>query len=461
MISGSESLTLVCGGTLICPTSNGVKVLRNGAILYDTTGFIVDVGDTDEIRSKIFKITPIEKEIHLKIIDAKKRVILPGLICAHHHLYSLFARGLVMKSELPTNFQEILKKLWWRLDSVLSPEDVYFSALIGLMDCLKKGITTVIDHHESQNYQLNILDEIEKAATFLGIRVCLCLGVSDRYNKGKEGLIETERYLEKLRSYDSKLVIGMVGLHASFTVKDETIEKAKKLTEKYNTGIHIHCAEDLLDQEDSLKNYGLRVVKRLNKFGLLGKKTILAHCVHVDDEEIKIIRDTETNIVLNPESNMNNAVGCAPVLNFFKSGINVGLGTDGMSSDMLSQARCLFLIQRHVNSNPCVGFNEAIKALLYGNPTISQELFGIKIGYFEKGAPADIIVFNYIPPTEVNEENWAGHLLFGMIYSPVDTVIVQGKTLIREGLLQNVSEGLICEKSREIGKKVWEKFWTK
>jgi len=466
-------LTLLCNGTVITPS----EVIENGGVLFED-GVIKDVGNTDEVRSKVFRVS--EDKIQLKIIDAKKKIILPGFINTHHHLYSTFARGMYIPGEPAKNFVEVLEKLWWKLDRVLTAEDIYYSSLIPLIECVKNGTTTIIDHHESQEFQGGSLDEIQKAVEKIGIRACLCLGTSDRYKKGDEGLKENERFLKKIQNVAAEQssakrskadalplpspisnlpsVVGMVGLHAAFTVNNDTLEKSVALAKKYNVGMHIHCAEDLADEKDSVEKYKMRVVERLKKFGALGEKTMLIHCIHIDEKEMEIMKDTKTNAVHNPESNMNNAVGCADVLTMMKKGITVGLGTDGMSSDMLSQMRCAYLIHRHNKKDPTVAFCEAPEMLLQNNSKIAEKIFGKKLGKIEVGAPADLLVLDYIPPTPLSKDNFLGHLIFGMVDATVDTTICNGKTLMKDKKLEGISEEAICQQSRELSAKFWERI---
>ncbi|MEW6041849.1 MAG: amidohydrolase family protein, partial [Elusimicrobiota bacterium] len=186
--------------------------------------------------------------------------------------------------------------------------------------------------------------------------------------------------------------------------------------------------------------------------------TLLVHCVHISEKEIKIIKNTGTNVVHNPESNMNNAVGCADVLTMMKKGITVGLGTDGMSSDMLSQMRCAYLIHRHNKKDPRVAFCEAPEMLLGNNSKIASKIFGKNLGKLQVGSPADIVILDYVPPTPLTQDNFLGHLIFGMVDSTVDTVICNGKLLMREKRLEGINEELICQKSRELSAKFWKRF---
>jgi cytosine/adenosine deaminase-related metal-dependent hydrolase len=186
--------------------------------------------------------------------------------------------------------------------------------------------------------------------------------------------------------------------------------------------------------------------------------SLLVHCVHIDEKEMKIIKDTASNVVHNPESNMNNAVGCADVLQMMKKGIPVGLGTDGMSSDMLAQMRCAYLLHRHNQKDPRVAFCEAPAMLLENNAKIAANIFGKKLGKLEAGAPADMVILDYVPPTPLGQNNFLGHLIFGMVDATVDTVICNGKVLMREKKLVGINEERLCEKSRELSAKFWKRI---
>lgn len=439
--------TLVGNGTLITLGEEN-RVIKNGAVLIEGN-VIKDLGGTAELKEK-YKFD--------QFIDATGKVIMPGLICTHHHLYSTFARGMAIPGEPAKNFTEILEKLWWKLDNALTKEDIYYSSLVPLVECVRNGTTTIIDHHESQSYQKGSLDEIAKAVEKVGIRASLCLGTSDRYGKGEEGLEENERFLSLLASRPSQLVKGMVGLHATFTVNNDTLDKSVQLAKKHGVGVHVHCAEDKVDEDESLKKYNMRVVERLDSHGALGEKSIAVHCVHVDEKEMDILKATGTNVVHNPESNMNNAVGCADVLGMMGKGIVVGLGTDGMSSDMLSQMRCAYLIHRHAKKDPRVAFLEAPTMLLKNNPKIVSRVAGWRVGEIAEGALADIILVDYLPPTSLNENNFLGHLIFGLVDATVDTTICNGKILMGDKKLVNLDEKSITERASQLASELWDRL---
>ncbi len=443
--------TLVCNGTVLTPS----RRIADGAVLYaDDT--IADFGRSTDVEARFYRAHG--PRAKFRIIDAGQRVILPGFINSHHHLYSTFARGMAVPGRPAKNFTQVLEKLWWKLDSALGPEDIYYSALVALIECIRNGVTTIIDHHESQGCQDGVLDQLQQAVEAAGVRAALCLGASDRYRKGRAGVIENERFLEKLQAQPSRLVRGMVGLHAAFTVNDDSLERSVAAARRYGAGLHIHCAEDLADQRDSLRKYNLRVVARLKKFSALGKKTLLVHCVHIDEKEMELIRASGSSVVHNPESNMNNAVGCADVLGMLKKGIRVGLGSDGMSSDMLAQMRCAYLLQRHDKKDPRLAFAEAPAMLLEHNAAIAEKIFARKLGKIETGAPADLVILDYVPPTPLTRANILGHLLFGMVDAVVDTVICDGKVLMRHKKLLCIDEARVAQKSRQLAARFWKRI---
>jgi len=443
--------TMVVNGTVFTPS----RMIEDGAVLY-ADGIIRACGPRADVETQFRQSHG--HPLRLRTIDAGKGIILPGFINSHHHLYSTFARGMAVPGAPARNFTQVLEKLWWKLDQTLAREDVYYSALIPLLECIRNGVTTIIDHHESQGFQEGVLDPLQQAVEAAGIRAALCLGASDRYRRGRAGVIENERFLEKLQQRPSRLVRAMVGLHASFTVNDDTLERSVAAARRYRTGLHIHCAEDRADQEAALKKYGLRVVARLKKFAALDESTLLVHCVHVDEKEMNLIHDHDCSVIHNPESNMNNAVGCADVLRMLKKGIRVGLGSDGMSSDMLAQMRCAFLLQRHDQGDPRLAFAEAPAMLLQHNAAIAERIFSQKLGRLDPGAPADLVILDYVPPTPLSRDNFLGHLIFGMTDAVVDTVVCAGKVLMRHKKIIGLDEELICEKSRQLAAAFWKRI---
>jgi len=440
-----DSTLLIGNGTVITLGETN-RVIDRGAVLV-RDGKIADVGPTDELRGRH----------HLEVtLDARNKVVLPGFICAHHHLYSTMARGFAPPGEPAFTFGEILERLWWKLDRALSREDVRASALIPLIECIRNGTTTIIDHHASPSQRDGSLDMIESAVRGAGVRASLCYEVSDRNVMGG-GIAENERFIKKVGKGDGQIA-AMMGLHASFTVSDDTVEKCVGVAKDAGVGCHIHVAEDAADRKDSIEKFGVPTVTRLHKLGMTGEKSIFVHCVHIDEDEMQIVADTKTIIVHNPESNMNNAVGVTKLLKLLQKNILVGLGTDGMNSDMLTQMRCAYLLHRLDNRDPRVAFMEAPQLLLQNNADIVERQFGIRVGELAEGRPADMAILDYIPPTPMDENNFLGHLIFGMTDSAVDTTVCRGKILMKNKQLLTMDEERLAARSRELAPQMWKRL---
>lgn len=435
---------LIYNGKVVCPG----RIIEDGAVYVDGN-LIGEIGTASDLKKKY----PNEKTV-----DAKGGVVMPGFINTHMHFYSTFARGMSIPGRPPANFVEILEGLWWRLDKKLTDDDVYYSALIPLIECIRCGTTTIIDHHASPFAVEGSLDLIARAVSETGLRASLCYEVSDRDGDAiaKAGIVENVRFIREHQGSD--MLAGLMGLHASFTVGDETLEHAVGEARDLGVGCHIHTAEDKADLVAAKEKYGSGVVERLHARGVLGKKTITAHCIHISEKEIGLLAETDTNVVHNPESNMNNAVGCAPVIRMFEMGALVGLGTDGMTSDMFRESKVANILHKHSTGDPRVGFMEAFDMVTKNNGQIGSKMFSKKVGVIEDGAYADVIIMDYNPPTPLKIENFAGHLLFGMSGSDVVTTIVNGKVLMEDGKLVGIDEAMICAKARELAEKLWKRI---
>ena len=434
------------------------QVISDGAILIPSTGsghrtgeHIADLGSTAELTAKY----PDEE-----ILDAQGKLAMPGLICAHTHFYGAFARGMAIPGEAPQNFPEILEKLWWRLDKALYWQDIRYSALVCLADAIRHGTTTLIDHHASPSAIEGSLDIIAEAVEEAGVRACLCYEVTDRDGEelAQAGIEENRRFIEKMASEQTSKLAATFGLHASLTLSDETLEKAVEAANGLGVGFHIHVAEDMADVRDSLKKSGLRVVERLNKFGVLGPQTIAAHCVHVDAYEKEILRDTGTRVVHNPRSNMNNAVGVADVPGMLKMGIDVGLGNDGFSNNMFTEMHTAYLLHKLSKSDPRVmGGDQVMQMEFQNNTQIASLFFSNPLGQLSVGALADVVLVDYVPTTPLTEGNFPWHIIFGVDGTGVDTTIVGGRVLMRNKELLSLDEEEICARSRELAEKTWQR----
>jgi putative selenium metabolism protein SsnA len=378
----------------------------------------------------------------------------------HTHIYSSFARGMILEDgKTSKNFTQVLENLWWRLDKTLNLEDVKYSAYATYIDSIKNGVTTVFDHHASQNDIEASLFTIKDVAKDLGIRTSLCYEVTDR--DGKEacnrGIKENIDFIKYANNDKSDMVKAMFGLHASFTVSDETLENCMSQMAGLDAGFHVHTAEGIDDLYDSLAKYNKRVVNRFHDMGILGKKTIAVHGIHINDAEMEILKNTDTIVVHNPESNMGNAVGCAAILKLLEKGILLGLGTDGYATDMLESYKVANMLHKHNLCDPGVAWMESAQMLFDNNPRIVNRYFKKPLGIIENGAYADVIVVDYDPLTPINENNINGHLLFGTMGRQVVSTMINGKFVMKDRELTAIDEKEIFARSREVS----EKFWTR
>lgn len=375
-----------------------------------------------------------------KIIDCSGNIVTKSFAVSHHHAYSVLSRGMPAPKKTPNNFLEILQYIWWNIDKTLDKEMIEASALATAIACAKSGNTFVIDHHASPNYINTSLEIIADAFEKVGISNLLCYEISDRdgIEKANEGLKETDNFLTNNQ--------GLVGLHASFTIGDSSLKKAVKLMEKHDSGIHIHVAEDAYDQQHCAKTYNKTVVERLNDFGVLNSsKTILAHCLHISEKERNIIRNSKAYVVQNTESNLNNNVG---YFNSENLGNKIMLGTDGMHSDMIRSTQMAYFVGQ-INDN--IDFSSAYKR-------IRNVHNYIKHNNFKGDGENNLLILNYDSPTEVNQENFLGHFIFGLNSKHIQTVISNGELIVKDYELQKVDEKEITKFSKEQALRLWNKL---
>ena len=434
---------------------NGRLITRNAAEPYYENGAVVT-------ENELIKETGTTAEMRLKypdaeFVDAKGGVIMPAFINAHTHIYSALARGLGIAGYNPTNFYEVLDGMWWKIDRSLTLEDTRRSAYTTIIDCIKTGCTTIFDHHASFCQIEGSLFAIADAAKALGIRACLCYEVSERDGEKKcdESIEENKSFIDHCERENDPMLKAMFGGHALFTIGDKTFEKCVKANGG-RTGFHIHVCEGMNDVWDSRQNRGgISPIERLLQHNLLGPDTMLGHCIHVTPAEMDMIRESGTWLVNNPESNMGNAVGCAPVLEFFRRGIPVCMGTDAYTHDMLESLKVFLIIQRHNAAMPNVGWCEDMDMLFKNNPAMATKYFGREIGKLAPGAAADVIVMDYNPFTPFSDENIDGHMLFGMMGKNCRTTIVNGKVLYKDREFVAFDEEKINAWTMGEAKKLW------
>ncbi len=427
------------------------RVINDGAVLIEDET-IKAIGDTNELKNNY-------PEAEFKDVNGK--VIMPGMINTHMHLYSTFARGMDLKTEQPArNFVEILEKLWWRLDGKMNEDDIYYSAIYPLLIGIRQGTTSIIDHHASYGMTEGSLSVIAEAVKEAGIRADLSYEISDRHGRKEADLAieENERYIKNLSHYDQKYFAGKIGLHASFTLGDETLQKVSALADQLDVGFHIHVAEGRADVEHShLQGYH-GVVERLANYNIWRPGTIAIHGVHLQEGELEILKENSCSLIHNPESNMSNAVGLSPVKEAFAKGLNVGLGTDGYTTDMFESIKVAHLLIKHGNQDPRPGWEEIPAMAFANNRKIASQSFGVDLGVLKEGAAADIIVVDYDAPTEILPENVYAHLLFGINGGMVETTIVGGNVLMENQEVKILDDERIYQEVREQATDFWRRF---
>lgn len=426
-------------------TRDGGGFFENGAVVTDGEK-IVAVGDGAALRRQY---------PDAELIDAHGGTIMPGLINMHNHIYSAFARGLSIRGYAPKDFSDILEGQWWKIDRHLTHENNRLSALAVYADCIKNGVTTVFDHHASYFDVPGSLDDIASAATELGVRASLCYEVSDRdgEKKAMEAVLENERFILRAQQEGSDMLHGMMGLHASFTVSDETLRRCE--AHRHGAGYHVHCAEGPADLAHCLKTYGKRIIERFCDAGVLGERTLAVHCVHINRAEMQLLRDTGAMVVHNPESNMGNAVGCGPVLHMLREGVTVGLGTDGYTNDMLESYKVGNIIHKHHLCDPTVAWGEIPAMLFEHNAAMAGRFLKAPVGVLRPGAYADVIVTDYDPLTPMDGANANSHILFGMNGRSVTHTICNGKVLMRERVLTGIDERALMAECRASAQRLW------
>ena len=417
-------------------------LLTNGTYIhpetleFTTSHILVEEG----VNGKISFLKEIPQDNPYPVLDCTGKYITQSFVCGHHHVYSALSRGMGAPKKNPENFNEILEYVWWTLDKCLDIEMIEASALYTAMASLKNGVTFVIDHHASPFAIGGSLEVIASAFEKVGASHLLCYEITDRDGKEKaeEGYMETAEYLEENQ--------GLVGLHASFTVSDETLKNAVRLAKQNNTGIHIHVAEAESDQHHCISTYGMRVIERLHRFGALESgKTILGHCLHLSENEKKIISNSPAWVVQNTESNLNNKVG------FFNAeglGENIMMGTDGMHSDMLRSAKAAFFVGQNFDT---IGYDSVYKRFR------NADKYLLSNGFTGHGSN-NLVVLDYDTPTPFNTGNFYGHFVFGLESRHIQHVISQGRLVVKNRIILTVDEEKILANARIQAERLWEQM---
>jgi len=318
-------------------------------------------------------------------------------------------------------------------------------------------VTTVFDHHASYGAITGSLAAIEDAAREMGVRTCLCYEVSDRdgKDKAKEAVLENASFIKHARKDEGDMIAGMMGMHASFTISDETMELCASYKPE-EVGYHIHVAEGIEDLHLCLKQHGKRILDRLMDCNILGPKTLAAHCIYINSHEMDLLKETDTMVVHNPESNMGNACGCPPTMEIFHRGVLTGLGTDGYTHDMIESYKVANILHKHHLCDATAAWSEVPQMLFEGNARIAGRYFKKPLGVLKAGAAADVIVMDYNPLTPMDASNCNGHILFGMTGRSVVTTVCNGKVLMKDRVLIGIDEEKVSADVREEASRLWK-----
>ena len=383
-----------------------------------------------------------------QILDMKGKTVLPGIINSHTHLYSTLAMGMHPPQKSPKDFVEHLEEIWWKLDRGLDKVSIKASFEAGLMDCIQNGTTTIIDHHASPLFVEGSLDILADLAELLGLNISICFESSDRNGKAnfKDELTENIRAIKKYAG--NPYIAPRLGLHASFTLSDESLEMVSKALQEFpDCGIHIHVAEDLADEKDAQGRGYRSVIQRLDKFKLLSNQSLIIHGIFMTREDRHILLKHGCKLVHNPTSNANNQVGVLET-EIIES-MEPGLGTDGMQNNMLKEAKEGTLV-RAATESPQVDY---LELLFQNNPDIAVKIFGKLVGHIEEESQADLVFYDYDPRTDLNADNFSSHLLFG--FEKPSDVMTRGKFRLRNNQLVGMDEYRIRENARKQSKRLW------
>lgn len=422
------------------------QYIEDGFIVFDKT--IIKKGPMTEFFEYLNELV----EQPQQIIDGKGRLATPGLVNGHAHVYSTFARGLLLPFN-PVTFEDILKQMWWKLDGHLNLDDVYYSGITSGVEFLRNGVTTVIDHHASGVIR-GSLNQLKKSMVDeIGLRSILCFEASDRFDIQK-CYDENVEFYESVMADKQEDIASMMGLHASFTLSDKSLELLAQSPE--DMPIHVHVAESVEDVNHGKLNYGMSIIDRFDKFNLLRKDSIYGHCLYLEDQDLLKIKNTGGNIAINPTSNMNNGVGMPNVARLEALNIPFFTGTDGLGYSMTKDLYNTYFLGhlKHPMDYSMMQFIESMDRLY----TYSSKQFGVKLGRLEEGYAADILLHSYNSITPMNEDNAKGHFVFGLLerFAP-EYVISKGVIRIENNQFTKDMNSKLVE-AKEQAKDLWHRI---
>jgi cytosine/adenosine deaminase-related metal-dependent hydrolase len=362
-------------------------------------------------------------------------------------------RGAALQIAPPTDFTQNLQRIWWPVDEALTAEEAHASALVAGLELLRTGTTTLTDTYSGPRSIAGVLDDIERAIDTVGLRGVIAFEATQRHSaeEGFRGLDENARFLQR---HHPGRVRGMVSVHASFTASDELLRRAVGLSTEFRAPLTMHACEGLGDTYHNLERYGKRTLERLAGVGFLRPQTVLAHCVHVNADELGLLKTSGAHVAHNPMSNMLNAVGAAPVPDMMRLGINIGLGNDGYVLDVFENMRAAFLLHRAFRRDPRGLTPEEVVEMATVN---AAKCYGLdELGSLEVGKRGDIVVLKpELLPTPLTSSSVYGHLVNTISGRDVDTVIVDGEPLIEGRQPVRLSVARVARSAQSAAARLW------
>ncbi len=438
---------LIIGNGPVLTNDPANPFVTGGAVLIDGDR-IVAVGPEAEL-----KASAPDADYH----DAGGKLIMPGLINAHTHAYSAYARGGPVS--LPCrNFQETLENLWWRLDRLLTLEDVALNAEFTFKEGIRNGVTTFFDHHSSPNAVTGSLDAEAAVVRAMGVRASLCFETSDRDGAATFAaeVAENVAFMKAANTDPDPYVRGMFGLHAAFMLSQASLETCVEAASGVPGGFHVHTAEGPGDEVDSYRQYKRPIVQRFAELDMLSAESLFIHLVHVSNREMELLQTSGAWAVHNPYSNMGNAVGTARVAELLHRGVPMGLGTDAYTSDMLASLGLAKVLMSSSLEDPTVGFMQSVELLFGNNPRIASHFFGAGLGALKAGNYADVITLDYHPHTRFDANSMWGHVIFGLSGGLVNDTMCGGRWLMRDRVLLTLDEARSDARSTERAAEIWK-----
>ena len=433
---------LIVNGTLIT-LGKEQRIIADGALCIEGAR-ISDLGSSVELRARH------EGE---PCLDARGMLVMPGMICAHAHLEMVFAHGLKRSPAL-----QMIRDLRWNLDMALGYEDIRYSTLINCLAAIRHGTTTLFGQHSSPRALPYSLDAMAEATLQAGLRACLAYEVSDRLSvtNGRQGIEENARFARRIKG--EPLLASSMGLQTSATLSDGTLSAAVGAAALANVGFHVHVAADKADVQDCMARYGLHPVERFRKWGVLGPRTVAVDCLHISPAEMELLRESRSWVVHNPRANASEGVGPAPVSEMLARGLHVCLGSDIFSGNMFQEMQAAFLLHKRRGEPTALAEESVVQMGLQGNAALASQIYRERLGELAVGALADIILVAYAGPAPVTEDNLALHLVSGADRFRVDTTIVGGRVLMRQGILLHMDEEAITARARELARELWARL---